>query len=78
MYKNVAEFNLSDTTTDAMLNDELIVVNKSNKSITLKRIAYSDNQKEKVCRFITNHIDLSPDKIAYKTVARDNNLLNSR
>lgn len=64
VYKNVKEFNLSDTTTDAVLKDELITVNKSNKTITLRRIAYWDTQKEKVYEFISNHFELEPDKIA--------------
>ena len=64
VFKNVTEFNLSDNTTDAVLKDELIVVSKSNKSITLRRVAYWDTKKEKVYEFITNHFQLEPDKIA--------------
>lgn len=64
IYKSIAEFDLSDTTSDAVLKDERISVHKKETSIELRRIAYWDSEKEKVFEFITNHFELEPDKIA--------------
>ena len=64
IYKNIEEFNLSDTTSNAILKDERICVQKKENTIELRRIAYWDSEKEKVYEFITNHFDLEPDKIA--------------
>ena len=64
VYKSIEEFDLSDTTIDAVLKDERICVQKKNKTIELRRIAYWDSKKEKVYEFITNHFDLEPDKVA--------------
>ncbi len=64
VYKSIEEFDLSDTTSDAVLKDERISVQKKNKTIVLRRIAYWDSEKEKVYEFISNHFDLEPDKIA--------------
>lgn len=64
VYKSLEEFNLSETTTNAVLKDELITVSKYDKSITLRRVAYWDNQKEKIYEFITNNFELEPDKVA--------------
>jgi IS4 transposase len=52
---------LLDATSDAVLNDERIVVQK--KTIELRRVAYSDSKKGKVYAFITNHFDLEPDNV---------------
>lgn len=64
VYKSVRKFELSDTTSDAVLKDERISVQKQEKNIELRRIAYWDNEKGKVFEFITNHFELEPDKIA--------------
>jgi len=64
VYKSVEEFDLSDTTNDAVLKDERISVQKKDETIQLRRVAYWDSKKEKVYEFITNHFDLEPDKIA--------------
>lgn len=64
VYKSIKEFDLSDTTSDAVLKDERISVQKKEKTVELRRIAYWDNEKEKVFEFITNHFELGPDKIA--------------
>lgn len=64
VYKSIAEFDLSETTSDAVLKDERICVQKKDKTIELRRIAYWDSKKEKVYEFITNHFDLEPDKVA--------------
>ncbi|MGK0137524.1 MAG: hypothetical protein ACI9DJ_000971 [Algoriphagus sp.] len=63
-YKSIEEFALSDTTSDAVLKDERIIVEKKGIAIQLRRIAYWDTEKEKVFEFITNNFELEPDKIA--------------
>lgn len=55
---------LSDATSDAVLKDERICVQKKEKIIELRRIDYWDSEKEKVVEFITNNFELEPDKIA--------------
>jgi len=64
VYKSIKEFDLSDKTSDAVLKDELIVVEKDNKSIEIRRVAYWDANKNKVYEFITNNLEISPDKVA--------------
>lgn len=64
IYKSVAEFDLSDTTSNAVLKDERICVQKKEKTIELRRIAYWDSKKEKIYEFISNNFELESDKIA--------------
>ena len=64
VYKSIEEFELSDTTSDAVLKDERISVEKHSKTIALRRVAYWDSKKQKVYEFISNNFMLSPDKIA--------------
>lgn len=64
VYKSITEFDLAGATSDAVLKDERISVQKKGTTIELRRIAYWDNKKEKVFEFITNHFELEPDKIA--------------
>ncbi len=64
VYRGIEEFDLSDTTSDAVLKDERISVQKKEKTIELRRIAYWDSEKEKVYEFISNNFLLGPDKIA--------------
>ena len=64
VYKNIKEFDLDDKTSDAILKDELILVEKDNKSIQIRRVAYWDAEKEKVYEFITNNLEISPDQVA--------------
>jgi len=64
VYKSIEEFDLSDSTSDAVLKDERIVVQKNNKTIELRRIAYWDSEKQKVYEFISNNFLIAPDKIA--------------
>ncbi len=61
---SVEEFELSDTTSNAILKDERIMVNKGKKNIELRRVAYWDNEKEKLYVFISNNFLIAPDKIA--------------
>ena len=63
VYKSIEEFDLSDTTSDRVLKDERIVVQKEEKTIELRRVAYWDSEKEKVYEFISNNFLLSPEKI---------------
>lgn len=64
LYTSIEEFDLSDATSDAVLKDERISVQKKEKTVELRRIAYWDSQKQKVYEFISNHFELEPDKIA--------------
>ncbi len=64
VYKSIKEFDLADKTSDAVLKDELILVEKDDKSIQIRRVAYWDAEKEKVLEFITNNIEISPDQVA--------------
>jgi hypothetical protein len=64
VYKSIKEFDLDDKTSDAVLKDELILIEKAGKSIEIRRVAYWDNEKEKVFEFITNNKGISPDKVA--------------
>jgi len=61
---SIEEFELSDTTSNAVLKDERIVVHKNKEHIELRRIAYWDNEKEKLYVFISNNFLIAPDKIA--------------
>lgn len=63
-YTSIAEFDLSDTTSDAVLRDERITVRKKDKTVGLRRVAYWDAGTNKVFEFITNNFLISPDKIA--------------
>ena len=64
VYKSIKEFDLADTTSDAVLKDERIVVSKEDKAITLRRVAYWDSDNQRVFEFISNNFDIEPDKIA--------------
>ncbi len=64
VYKSIKEFDLDDKTSDAVLKDELIVVEKDGKSIEIRRVAYWDSKKKKVYEFITNNKEITPDKVA--------------
>lgn len=64
VYKSIKEFNLADKTSDAVLKDELILIEKGDKSIQIRRVAYWDTTKEKVYEFITNNVEISPDQVA--------------
>ena len=64
VYKSIKEFDLADKTSDAILKDELILIEKDDKSIQIRRVAYWDATKEKVYEFITNNAEISPDQVA--------------
>lgn len=64
VYKSIKEFDLDEKTSDAVLKDELILIEKNHKSIEIRRVAYWDSEKEKVFEFITNNKEISPDTVA--------------
>lgn len=64
VYTGIEEFDLSDTTGDAVLKDERISVQKQGRDIELRRIAYWDADKNKIFGFISNNFLIAPDKIA--------------
>lgn len=64
IYKSIKEFELNDKTSDAVLKDEVILIEKDGKSIQIRRVAYWDSAKEKVYEFITNNIEITPDTVA--------------
>lgn len=64
VYKSIKEFDLADKTSDAVLKDELILIEKDSKSIQIRRVAYWDATKEKVYEFITNNVEIAPDQVA--------------
>lgn len=59
--RSIKEFDLADKTSNAVLKDELILVEKDTKSIQIRRVAYWDAEKEKVYEFITNNTEISPE-----------------
>lgn len=63
VYKRLAEFDLQDGTSDNVLKDEVISVQKSGLTIELRRIAFWDGQKNKTYEFISNNFLLGPEKI---------------
>lgn len=64
VYQSLSEFDLQDTTSDAVLKDERIAVNRDGHTIELRRVAYWDSDKEKVFEFISNNFLIAPEKIA--------------
>ena len=67
VYKSIKEFDLDDKDdkcSDAILKDEVILVEKASKSIEIRRVAFWDSKKEKVYEFITNNMEISPDTVA--------------
>lgn len=63
VYKSLKEFDLEDATSDNVLKDEVISVQKKGLEITLRRIAYWDEKNQRVYEFISNNFLLSPEKI---------------
>lgn len=63
-YTSIEEFDIPDDMDSAILKDERIVIEKDDKKIELRRIAFWDDEKKKVYEFITNNFELSADKIA--------------
>lgn len=63
VYKSREEFDLEVATSDNVLKDEVISVQKKGVEIALRRIAYWDEKNRKVYEFISNNFLLSPEKI---------------
>src|SRR5690606_9895086 len=63
VFKNLEEFDLQEATSDNVLKDEVISVEKNGVIIKLRRIAYWDEKSRKVYEFISNNFLLSPEKI---------------
>lgn len=62
-YKSGVEFDPEKQTSDNILKDEVISVQKKELTLELRRIAYWDEEKQKVYEFISNNFLLSPEKI---------------
>lgn len=64
-YTSIKEFDIPDTTSDAVLKDEKIeLIDKNGNPFTLRRVAFWYDKHNKVYEFITNNFELSADKIA--------------
>ena len=64
-YISIEEFDIPDTTSDAVLKDEKIeLIKKNGEVFSLRRIAFWYDKHQKVYEFITNSYDLDADKIA--------------
>lgn len=63
VYKCLEEFDLEVVTSDNVLKDEIISVQKKGVEIAIRRIAYWDEKNRKVYEFISNNFLLSPEKI---------------
>lgn len=64
VYKSIEEYDLSENTSDRILKDEKIELQKNNRKIELRRIAYWDEKNNRVFEFITNNFKFTPDTIA--------------
>jgi len=64
VYQSIKEFDLADKTSDRVLKAEFILIEKGDKSIQIRRVAYWDATKEKVYEFITNNTEISPYQVA--------------
>lgn len=64
-YSSIEEFDIPDTTNDAVLKDEKIeLLDEKGEMFSLRRIAFWHDEQNKVYEFITNNYDLEADKIA--------------
>jgi len=63
VYNSMNEFDPQEQTPNDILKDEMVTVEKNRQTITLRRIAYWDKEKEKVYVFISNNFLLSPEKV---------------
>lgn len=63
-YTSIEEFDIPETTSDAVLKDEKIeLMDKKGNLFSLRRIAFWYDKHHKVYEFITNNYDLNADKI---------------
>jgi len=63
VYQSTQEFELTDKTSNNVLKDEVISIQKKEVTIELRRIAYWDEKQQKCYEFISNNFLLSPEKI---------------
>ncbi len=69
VYQSQSENEIANTTDTGVLKDELITVdvkqnNSTQKTITLRRVAYWDDENKKCFEFLTNLIDMDAGHIA--------------
>jgi len=65
VYEVLEEKNIPDDCDQGIIKDEVIIVKtKSQKELSLRRVAYYDNQKDKVYVFISNQLELDAEQIA--------------
>ena len=64
VYESFAEYDIPDGVDNGVLKDEIIIVEKDEKKIELRRIAYWSDEQHKLYEFISNNHDLAADKIA--------------
>jgi hypothetical protein len=64
VYESFAEYDIPDGVDNGVLKDEIIIVEKDEKKIELRRIAYWSDEQQKLYEFISNNHDLAADKIA--------------
>jgi transposase len=63
-YTSIEEFDIPETTSDAVLKDEKIeLMDKKGNLFSLRRIAFWYDKHQKLYEFITNNYDLDADKI---------------
>lgn len=62
-YDSLEEFEPQDKTSDNILKDEKVTVDKNRQKIVLRRIAYWDDTNKKTYIFLSNNFLLSPEKI---------------
>lgn len=62
-YHSLEEFDPQNGTSNNILKDESIIVEKNGQKIKLRRVAYWDESKSKVYSFVSNNFLLSPEKI---------------
>ncbi|MCX6150666.1 MAG: IS4 family transposase [Ignavibacteriales bacterium] len=64
VYESIAEFDIKDGIDPGVIKDERIKVQKKEKTIELRRIAYWHEPHKKVYEFITNNFEIEADKVA--------------
>jgi hypothetical protein len=63
VYESHQECDITDYIDVGVINDEKIKLEKGDKIIELRRIAYWSEKHDKVFEFITNNYELSADKL---------------
>ena len=64
VYESLQEREIEDDIDNGVIKDEKIKLEKGDKIIELRRVAYWSEKQKKVFEFITNNYELSADKIA--------------